>query len=73
MELKLVSIARLDSAHWKAHAADAEGFPLCNHKKRGTPVIPGTVKLECEKCRDILIKRMSVAKEQTVVAASVAE
>ncbi len=69
MELKLVSIARIDAAHWKAHAADEHGFPLCNKKKMGTPVITGTVKLECNKCRDILLKRMiSVPQEQRVAA-----
>jgi hypothetical protein len=72
MGLKLVSIARIDAVRWKAHAADEHGFPLCNTKKMGTPVIPGTVKLECEKCRDILLKRL-IPQEQAVVAAAAAE
>lgn len=66
--MKLVSIARINAVKWKAHAADEHGFPLCNRKKMGTPVITGTVKLECEKCRDILIKQMSVPKKEGLAA-----
>lgn len=55
--MQLVSISKLHSKKWKAHAADENNFPLCNKNKQGTPVIPGTVNLDCERCRDILIKR----------------
>jgi hypothetical protein len=67
MEIRLISIAGLHSKKWKAHAADDNGFPLCRiRKKEGVPVIPGTVKLECERCRDELIRRMEKKSEKVL-------
>lgn len=68
MEMQLISLARLSTKKWKAHAADERGYPLCGVRKmEGVPVIPGTVKLGCERCREILLKRMQKIPEKVLV------
>lgn len=60
MKLRLISIARLSAKKWKAHAADDNDFPLCKIRlKQGVPVIPGTAKLECQRCKDELLRLLS--------------
>lgn len=61
--MQLVTIVGLTHGKFKVHAADQDLFPLCNKKKRGTPVITGTVKLDCEKCRDALIRAKIPSKQ----------
>lgn len=60
--MQLVTIVPLEHGKFKVHAADADLFPLCNKKKRGTPVIPGVVKLNCQRCQDALLRAKIPAK-----------
>jgi hypothetical protein len=61
--MQLVTTVGLTRGKFKVHAANDDLFPLCNKKKRGTPVITGTVKLDCEKCRNAMLRAKSPKKQ----------